>query len=90
LITDAKVMKSIEASTKVNPEIIPGRCLLLENGKDLKQHMSGSQSCRCQSKGLWIYYQKAGLKKHWETRQAHWRPQESGEEATAAKNFADM
>jgi len=74
---DAKVMKSIEASTKVNPgNYFQAAVYYLENGKDLKQaHEWIAKAADASPKAFWIYYQKPGLKKHWETRQAHWRPQ---------------
>jgi hypothetical protein len=62
---DAKVMKSIEASTKVNPNNYFGAAVYyLENGKDLKQALEWvNKAEEANPTAYWIKYQKARIQK---------------------------
>jgi hypothetical protein len=62
---DAKVMKSIEASTKVNPNNYFGAAVYyLENGKDLKQALEWvNKAEEANPTAFWIKYQKARIQK---------------------------
>jgi opacity protein-like surface antigen len=60
---DAKVMKSIEASTKVNPNnYFQAAVYYLENGKDLKQANEWiNKAVEANPTAFWILYQKARI-----------------------------
>lgn len=60
---DAKVMKSIEASTKVNPNnYFQAAVYYLENGKDLKQASEWiNKAVEANPSAFWIMYQKARI-----------------------------
>ncbi|MBL7872649.1 MAG: DUF2911 domain-containing protein [Cyclobacteriaceae bacterium] len=62
---DAKVMKSIEASTKVNPNnYFNAAVYYLENGKDLKQALEWVNiAAAANPSAFWIMYQKARIQK---------------------------
>ncbi len=63
---DAKVMKSIEASTKVNPNNYFGAAVYyLENGKDVKQALEWVNKSLegNQNPPYWMLYQKARIQK---------------------------
>ncbi len=62
---DAKVMKSIEASTKVSPgAYFQSAVYYLETGKDLKQaHEWITKAADSNPKAFWVYYQKAKIEK---------------------------
>jgi hypothetical protein len=62
---DAKVMKSIEASTKVNPNnYFNAAVYYLENGKDLKQALEWvNVAAAANPTAFWIMYQKARIQK---------------------------
>src|SRR5258708_39468918 len=62
---DAKVMKSIEASTKVSPEAYYHSAMnYLENGKDLTHaHEWITKAADANPKAFWVYYQKARIEK---------------------------
>ena len=62
---DSKVMKSIEASTSINPNTYyQAAVYYLENGKDLKQaHTWITQAAEANPKAFWVYYQKAKIEK---------------------------
>lgn len=62
---DAKVMKSIEASTKVNPNnYFNAAVYYLENGKDLKQALEWvNMASASNPTAFWIMYQKARIQK---------------------------
>ena len=62
---DAKVMKSIEASTKVNPgNLFNAAVYYLENGKDLKQALEWvNVAVASNPEGYWMTYQKARIQK---------------------------
>jgi hypothetical protein len=62
---DAKVMKSIEASTKVNPNnYFNAAVYYLENGKDLKQALEWvNVAAAANPSAFWIMYQKARIQK---------------------------
>lgn len=62
---DTKVMKSIEASTKVNPNNYFGAAVYyLENGKDLKQALEWvNKAEEANPTAFWIKYQKARIQK---------------------------
>ncbi len=62
---DAKVMKSIEASTKVNPNnYLSAAVYYLENGKDLKQALEWvNKADEANPTAFWIKYQKARIQK---------------------------
>jgi hypothetical protein len=62
---DEKVMKSIEASTKVNPNNYLGAAVYyLENGKDLKQALEWvNKAEEANPTAFWIKYQKARIQK---------------------------
>ena len=61
---DAKVMKSIEASTKVNPNNYLGAAVYyLENGKDLKQALEWANKAVEANPAFWVLYQKARIQK---------------------------
>jgi len=62
---DAKVMKSIEASTKVNPNnYFNAAVYYLENGKDLKQALEWiNMASASNPTAFWIIYQKARIQK---------------------------
>jgi hypothetical protein len=62
---DAKVMKSIEANTKVNPgNYLQAAVYYLENGKDIKQAMEWvTKASDANPTAFWILYQKARIQK---------------------------
>jgi tetratricopeptide (TPR) repeat protein len=62
---DAKVMKSIEAATKVNPNnYFNAAVYYLENGKDLKQALQWVNiAAESNPTAFWILYQKARIQK---------------------------
>jgi len=62
---DAKVMKSIEAATKVNPNnYFNAAVYYLENGKDLKQALEWvNMASASNPTAFWIMYQKARIQK---------------------------
>ena len=62
---DAKVMKSIEASTKINPgNLYQASVYYLENGKDLKQALEWITTASASNPdGFWMTYQKAKIQK---------------------------
>jgi len=61
---DAKVMKSIEASTKVNPgNYFQAAVYYLENGKDLKQALEWINKAADANPAFFILYQKARIQK---------------------------
>jgi len=61
---DAKVMKSIEASTKVNPNnYFNAAVYYLENGKDLKQALEWVNKAVEANPAFYILYQKARIQK---------------------------
>ena len=62
---DEKVMKSIEASTKVNPNnYFQAAVYYLENGKDLKQaHTWITEAAKANPKAFWVLHQKAKIEK---------------------------
>jgi hypothetical protein len=86
---DAKVMKSIEASTKVNPgAYFQSAVYYLENGKDLKQAQEWiNKAADANPKAYWVFYQKARIEKALGDKSAALTSsKKSWEEATAAKN----
>jgi len=62
---DAKVMKSIEAATKVNPNnYFSAAVYYLENGKDLKQAQEWiNKAAEANPTAYWVLYQKARIQK---------------------------
>lgn len=62
---DSKVMKSIEASTKVNPNnYFQAAVYYLENGKDIKQALEWvNKAAEANPTAFWILYQKARIQK---------------------------
>jgi hypothetical protein len=62
---DAKVMKSIEAATKVNPNnYFQAAVYYLENGKDLKQaHEWIKKAADANPSAFWVLHQKAKIEK---------------------------
>jgi hypothetical protein len=62
---DAKVMKSIEANTKVNPNnYFNAAVYYLENGKDLNQALAFvNKAVEADPTAFWILYQKARIQK---------------------------
>lgn len=62
---DSKVMKSIEASTKINPNnLFNAAVYYFENGKDMKQALEWITTAADQRKdAYWIWYQKARIQK---------------------------
>lgn len=62
---DAKVLKSIEAGTKINPNnLVVSAVYYLEQGKDLKQALSWiNTALEGNSDAFWILYQKARIQK---------------------------
>lgn len=62
---DAKVMKSIEASTKVNPNnYFQAAVYYLENGKDLKQAKEWiTKAAEANPSAFWVLHQKAKIEK---------------------------
>ncbi|MBL7857531.1 MAG: DUF2911 domain-containing protein [Cyclobacteriaceae bacterium] len=62
---DAKVMKSIEANTQVNPNnYFSAAVYYLENGKDLKQALEWvNKAVDANPTAFWILYQKARIQK---------------------------
>jgi len=62
---DAKVMKSIEANTKVNPNnYFSAAVYYLENGKDIKQALEWvNKAAEANPTAFWILYQKARIQK---------------------------
>jgi len=62
---DAKVMKSIEASTKVNPNnYFNAAVYYYENGKDMKQALEWvNKAAEANPTAFWILYQKARIQK---------------------------
>ena len=86
---DAKVMKSIEASTKVSPgAYYQAAIYYLENGKDLKvAHEWISKAADANAKAFWVFYQKARIEKALGDKAAALASsKKSWEEATAQKN----
>lgn len=86
---DATVMKSIEASTKVNPGVyFQSAVYYLENGKDLKQAKEWIDlAAKANPKAFWIYYQKARIEKALGDKAgAMASSKKSWEEATAQNN----
>ncbi len=86
---DTKVMKSIEANTKVNPgNYFQAAVYYLENGKDLKQAQEWiTKAADADPKAFWIYYQKARIEKALGDKTAALASsKKSWTEATAAKN----
>jgi hypothetical protein len=62
---DAKVMKSIEASTKVNPNnYFQAAVYYLETGKDLKQAKTWiDEAAKANPNAFWVWHQKAKIEK---------------------------
>lgn len=61
---DAKVMKSIEASTKVAPgNYLNAAVYYLENGKDIKQALEWANKAAEANPAFWVLYQKARIQK---------------------------
>ncbi|MEK6782122.1 MAG: DUF2911 domain-containing protein [Bacteroidota bacterium] len=61
---DAKVMKSIEASTKVTPgSYLNAAVYYLENGKDIKQALEWVNKAAEANPAYWVLYQKARIQK---------------------------
>ncbi len=62
---DAKVMKSIEASTKINPNnYFNAAVYYFENGKDVKQALEWvNKAAEANPTAFWILYQKARIQK---------------------------
>jgi Protein of unknown function (DUF2911) len=62
---DAKVMKSIEANTKVNPgNYLQAAVYYLENGKDIKQALEWvNKAAEANPTAFWVLYQKARIQK---------------------------
>ena len=61
---DAKVMKSIEASTKVTPgNYLNAAVYYLENGKDVKQALEWANKAAEANPAYWVLYQKARIQK---------------------------
>lgn len=62
---DARVMKSIEANTKVNPNnYYQSAVYYLENGKDVKQALEWvNKAVEANPSAFWILYQKARIQK---------------------------
>lgn len=62
---DAKVMKSIQASTKVNPNnYFQAAVYYLENGKDLKQAQVWiNEAAKANPSAFWVLHQKAKIEK---------------------------
>ncbi len=61
---DAKVMKSIEASTKVTPgNYLNAAVYYLENGKDIKQALEWANKAAEANPAFWVLYQKARIQK---------------------------
>lgn len=62
---EAKVMKSIEASTKVNPNnYFQAAVYYLENGKDLNQALTWiNEAAKSNPDAFWILHQKAKIQK---------------------------
>ena len=62
---DAKVMKSIEASTKVAPgNYLNAAVYYLENGKDIKQALEWvNKAAEANPTAFWVLYQKARVQK---------------------------
>ncbi len=61
---DAKVMKSIEASTKVSPgNYLNAAVYYLENGKDVKQALEWANKAAEANPAYWVLYQKARIQK---------------------------
>lgn len=61
---DAKVMKSIEAATKVSPNAyLSSAVYYLENGKDIKQALEWVNKAAEANPQFWVLYQKARIQK---------------------------
>ncbi len=61
---DAKVMKSIEASTKISPNnYLNAAVYYLENGKDIKQALEWANKAVESNPAFWVLYQKARIQK---------------------------
>jgi hypothetical protein len=61
---DAKVMKSIQAATKLNPNnLFQAAVYYLDNGKDLKQAQVWMNEAAKANPAFWVLYQKARLEK---------------------------
>ncbi|MBS1490409.1 MAG: DUF2911 domain-containing protein [Bacteroidetes bacterium] len=86
---DAVVMKSIEASTKINPNnYFQAAVYYLETGKDLKQaHEWVTKAADANPEAYWIWYQKARIEKALGDKAAALASsKKSWEKATAVKN----
>jgi hypothetical protein len=86
---DAKVMKSIEANTKVSPNnLFQSAVYYLENGKDLKQALTWVNSAlESNPTAFWMLYQKARIQKGLNDKVGSLASSKvSWEEATKAKN----
>ncbi len=89
---DAKVMKSIEANTKVSPNnYFQSAVYYLENGKDLKQALvwvnSAIEANTTTPNAFWMVYQKARIQKALNDKVGAMASSKlSWEEATKAKN----
>ncbi|MBS1488363.1 MAG: DUF2911 domain-containing protein [Bacteroidetes bacterium] len=86
---DAKVMKSIEASTKINPNnYYQAAVYYLENGKDLKQAEEWAvKASEASPDAFWIWYQRARIEKALGNKAAALASsKKSSEKAAAAKN----
>jgi Protein of unknown function (DUF2911) len=89
---DAKVMKSIEASTKVSPNnLFQAAVYYLENGKDLKQALAwvntAIETNTSTPNAFWMVYQKARIQKALNDKAGALASSKlSWEEATKAKN----
>jgi hypothetical protein len=86
---DAKVMKSIEANTKVSPgAYYQSAIYYLENGKDLKQaHEWITKAADANPKAFWVLYQKARIEKALGDKAAALASsKKSWDEATTQKN----
>ena len=61
---DARVMKSIEAATKVSPNsYLNAAVYYLENGKDIKQALEWANKAAEANPAFWVLYQKARIQK---------------------------
>jgi Protein of unknown function (DUF2911) len=89
---DSKVMKSIEASTKVSPNsLFQSAVYYLENGKDLKQALAwvntAIETNTSTPNAFWMVYQKARIQKALNDKVGALASSKlSWEEATKAKN----
>lgn len=79
---DAKVMKSIEASTKISPNsYLNSAVYYLENGKDIKQALEWVNRAADANPAFWVLYQKARIQKA--------AGDKAGAMATSLASFAD-